>query len=280
MVRGFFFPLLVAAPLLAAQPAGSQEISGKWRYEVHWGGFHAAQIVLTEESSPLGGKVAFRLETYGLARWLTKLRIDALGQLAAASDGPRSAAYRIEFFSRKSKTLREVAYDPAHKKPAEIKTSRKVYYNPADEEPEEEPVTPVKPELLIGVFDPETGIAKLQQLARAAHEGRGPSKFIVPIFDGKSRYDFDAEVVGPKRRMVGESTFDTLELSMVLRILGGMRAKHVKMWSDTPFQVYLLPTDDYVPLQIVNQTLWATTLVNLVERCPPSPSCVIPVEQD
>ncbi len=272
--------LVLASSLLAAWPANSQEASAKWRYEVHWGGFHAAQIVLTEESNSLGGKVAFRLETYGLARWLTKLRIDALGQLSAAADGPRSTAYRIEFFNRKSKSLREVEYDPAFKKPAVVKTNRRDYYNPKDEEPEEEPMAPLSPELLIGVFDPETGIAKLQQLTRAAVEGGGPKKFSVPIFDGKSRYDFEAEVIGLQKRVVGNATYDTVALNMILRILGGMRAKHVKMWDQSPFQVYLLPKDDYVPLQIVNQTLWATTMVNLIERCPPSPSCVIPVEQD
>ncbi|MBF0353850.1 MAG: DUF3108 domain-containing protein [Alphaproteobacteria bacterium] len=264
---------IALALLLFALPARAGD-HVRLRYEVNWSGFHAADLELELKEGDGRHLSSLAMETRGLVNWLIKLRFDANAEGVSAAGGPRSLAYRTEFTNRNGRRRLELAFDPASGK-SEIVTDIKLGNAPTGESADPEQVEPVLMEERLGALDPLTAINRLQESTRLATHGQGPKAFAIPVFDGRRRYDFAAEVLGSKRLHVAGKPYQIIEVRLSMITLQGFRPKHRKMWDGTHFLVRLDPHRNFTPVQIQSDGFFASTMINLIESCEGDEGCRI-----
>ncbi|TAN47479.1 MAG: DUF3108 domain-containing protein, partial [Rhodospirillales bacterium] len=194
------------------------------RYEANWGGFHAADLVLDQARDDAQLLTSLAMETRGLVRWLIHLRFDALGEGTVAEEGARSLAYKTEFANRKGSRRLELAFDPKTGR-AELVKDLDLSSEPSEAETDPETVEPVPMEARLGSLDPLTALIRLQENTRLAAHGQGPKSFVIPVFDGRRRYDFASEVLGAKQISVEGKPYQTIEVRLSMTTLQGFRPK-------------------------------------------------------
>jgi hypothetical protein len=114
-------------------------------------------------------------------------------------------------------------------------------------------------------MDPLTNMMILGRKARAAVAG-GPARFHTTSFDGRRAYDFEVTVLGRRPLAIGERSFDTIAVKMVLAPVAGFKARFRRLWEGAEYTVHLDP-DTLLPLRIVTDSFAAMTIINVVEAC-------------
>lgn len=222
-----------AAPLDAAETV-------EVRYDVFWGGFRAAEARLVSA----GGDAQLAVRATGL--------VDSLSAFALEAEA-HPERFRTHSRSKRMESLLAVDY---HGTPRTVIDE----IRRAEPEDEDEPRPPVPEQLKAGTFDPLTA---LTTACRRALTARAGERFVLPVYDGRNRYDVvvavsgtgSADVAG--RRVVGPRA--TVEFHPV----AGFRKKSQEMWTGATFTVLVDPATQ-LPARIASETFTVATVISAV----------------
>lgn len=229
---GLAIVLAQFSPATAADPV-------EVRYEVFWGGFHAAQAQVIRAPGD------------------SRLAVQATGLMESLSSFVLEAETRQQQFTSQSRSQRmESAVEVDFTGPPRTIID---HIRRTDGE-ESEPRPPVPEGLKAGTLDPLSALMQASERALAAAPGEA---FAVPVFDGRNRYDVRIEVVGPKSATVTGRHIDGIGATLEFKPLAGFRPRSLEMWDGAKFNVLLDP-DTGLPARIVSESFTVGTVISAV----------------
>ena len=255
--------LAVAGSCLAAlpSPTGEGETMQAW-----WGGLRAADIAFTAELADGAYRGHLTIRTRGMVHWLTGLDLDAEGSGKMTAGGPIPERFEQTTISRRGERVVQLGFvGPV----AQVLADRETLASTAEPDPEPEDATPLPEALRKDVLDPVAAILALGRRAKA-----GERSFAVAVFDGRKRYDLAVTSQGQASHNIAGKVFDTIDLRVVIHPLHGFKPRHLAMWQDARFDVFI-GRDDGLPLKVDTSSFVAGALVNVQGLCPPA-ACDLP----
>lgn len=229
-----------------------------------WGGLHAADIYFASrrDGGDYGGELDIR--SRGALEALSGLHMEASGRGRVTSSGLAPQHYDQHTESRRLE--RVVQVDLGAGGTAHIVRDQDI----RRDEPDDDPPPPVPADLLKDVLDPVTAILTLGRRGVA-----GEKNYVVPVYDGRRRYDLAVGVTGPGRHDIDGRGYDTLDLKVVVKPRGGFTDKQLGVWRDALFTVYAAPSDG-LPLKIDTDSFVAGLVISIQATCPPAGNCALP----
>lgn len=237
---------------LAAAPAEAAAV----RYEVYWGGFHAAEAHLDREDGPDGVHTRLGVQTMGLAEELSGLVLDVEAWAQASGSDLAPGRFLADSQGRTKGDRLTVEFAPAA--PARIVSDE--HRGP----PDDDPPPPVPAELTAGTLDPLTALLDLGRRAAEAAENRGPARFVLPVYDGHRRYDAQVTVEGPGSATVRDRTLSGIAVEVRLDPVAGFKPKRVEFWKQARFIALIDPASG-LPLRITSQDTDIATVITAEE---------------
>ncbi|MCS6780657.1 MAG: DUF3108 domain-containing protein [Geminicoccaceae bacterium] len=266
--RGRLATVALAALLaLAAARASGDPPAIDARYAIEVAGIRVAELALTV--TPAEGGIASRLvmQSVGLAAAWSGARSELATVMRRPAEGAPSP---IRFEAVHSKRDREreirIRYD-GDGSVAEL--ALKSQGRPrAPEVPEE---------LQIGTVDPLTAFERLRDWLPRAASGEAERALTLPIFDGRKRYDLEANYVGPSAALDGRSGLHELSVRLVGRWGFDPDDRFIELPDGdrpAPLRVLVDAANGAIPLRIDVPDRRAGPVVTLLrdcraERCPP-----------
>jgi hypothetical protein len=178
--------LLIGALAMMSLPRlGTAATSGveDFRLGVNWGGMHVADVALGFRANGAAIDGSMDITSRGMASLLTSYG----GEIRATSrdrDGLlRSSHYQAHYSSRRYTRDIEIRYDDAGD-PAEVLVFKRGEPQGVD----------IPRSMWAGTVDPLTGILRVRRWMVADDR---PERLVVPIFDGRARYDIEANALAP-----------------------------------------------------------------------------------
>lgn len=244
------------------------------RYSAYWGGFHAGDMVLTLEDGNGRYHSDFVMQSPGgVLGWLASFRIDIGndGRLGKA-EAPSPLRYSMHSLSTERERLLDVAFDPASGRAEKLRDDIIAVFDKDADDNDLPP--PVPPDLRQGVVDPLSALLQIRARVTAALAG-GAKSFTVPTYDGRRRLDLAVEIQGPGSHEILSRRYDTIDLRVTMKAVAGFRPRHQKLWNGAVFDVFL-DRASLLPVRLASDSLVASSVINLVETCPPKPGCALP----
>ncbi|MEO1091547.1 MAG: DUF3108 domain-containing protein [Pseudomonadota bacterium] len=192
------------------------------------------------------------LETVGLAKAITGFKGEVSGTSATDGLGDLTAlAFDLWYESNRETRKVVLRYDGAGTV-TELETFKRGELTPSD----------VPEDLRNATVDPLTAFVTLRQWLGEVRDS-GPDRRVVPVFDGRRRYDLDARYVGrrPSAMIDGEMVLE-MELRLV-PIAGFNRTDGMANWSNEDREnrfVLVLVSDDAALVPLVMRTAGASTI--------------------
>lgn len=257
--------LLIAAflPWAASEAA---EAPGKTsqthlRFEASWVGLRAADFVISLGNGSNGYANTFRLQTRGLFDPFMRLRVDAMSQGRTAD---QSRLYRVDYTNRRRERSVKIRFDGDRAVP----TIHTLGATPAEDREKEEKVPPTQ---RTNVLDPLTALAGIFQNARHLVTG-GPETFVLPVYDGRRRFDLKGAVMGTVGRVIKSRSQRVHWLRFTADPIAGFKTRHRDLWRQYAFDVYLSTDGRFLPLLI--SPVGPGPEITLAEVC--SQPCALP----
>ncbi len=258
----FAFALLAAGPARAAQP--TTLLMQAW-----WGGLKGADIQFTVDEENGGWQGRFLVHGAGIVRWMTKLEADAGGHGQLGPVGALPDSYFQHVISNKSDRTVELAFRGEPPIGARL-SDRETYIDPGKEARDPENVPDLPEVQRRDTMDPIAAIISLGQ--RAAKRDK---HFILPIYDGRRRFDLDVTVTGPSHHGLLKRQTDTIDAVAIVHPVAGFNPYHRKWWDNAKFDVYLDPKTG-LPLQISSSSFLAAVVLTAKAVCPGQTTCAVP----
>lgn len=244
----------------AALPAGAADAAG-YRYEIFWGGFHAADASLTRGEGDGGYRANLSVHTAGtIGRWFPFL-MEAVSDGTLNSPEPRPRQFDVNSRSRSAVTEIQVAFEGGAARTVLDQVRR---LRPADDESEPRPEVPA--ELRAGTLDPLAAL-----VAFGSRVAAGAPKFTLPVFDGRRRYDVVVEARGEKRTTMNRQAVSGLEAAIAITPLAGFKTRERERWEGSKFAILMDPSTQ-LPLRIQSENFGVATVISAIAPCD-SPSC-------
>ena len=250
-------PLVIALALAGAGPAGARELASEpldLRYDMNFGGFTVAEFALRHIPNGTTYRTELAARTVGLVDRFVRYRGEVESEGVKAERTVLPASYRYETTSKRVDRLERVVFDPLTETAIEVDTRKRGKPNQ----------TEVPKSLWHGVVDPLTALLRgRQQLAD--HQPRVGEEFVLPVFDGRRRYDMVLEVKARRELTVAGRKQPVVELEIEIRALAGFDADDDKR----NLRVDVLVSDDdrMVPLRIQSLDTPITVTLSLTEDC-------------
>lgn len=219
-------------PTLAAEPV-------EVRYDVFWGGFHAAQaqIIRAPDDSRL------LVQATGVMESLSAFVLEA---------ETRQRQFTSQSRSHRMESLLEVDFTGPPRTIID-------HVRRTDGE-DSEPRPPVPEEMKAGSLDPLTALMQASERILTAPPGE---TFTVPVFDGRNRYDVEITVTGPKSTDVAGRRIDGVAATLEFKPLAGFRPRSREMWNGATFTALLDPATG-LPARIVSESFTVGTVISAV----------------
>jgi hypothetical protein len=255
--------------LLAATPAGAEETH--LRYQVMWGGLHAADFALSVRHQGAAYGTRFRLETRGVLDWLLGLEVTATSRGVAPEAAPLApGAYRVAYTNRRRGRTIAVHFDgDGGLATATVETRHGDVDDEGDEDGEDEARVPEA--MRLGVIDPLSALVDALRRVRRHLAAGGAPRFRLAVFDGRRRFDLEGVYAGRGRRAILGVTHDAHRLRLTTLPRAGFNRAHRVLWDGSAFDLFLSADSRFVPLQIVS--LGPGPVMNLIAECPQA--CVL-----
>ena len=250
--------------LLAATPAGAAETH--LRYEVMWGGLHAAEFALSLNDSATTYANRFHLETRGIADWLLRLRVSVTGHgeaPAAASLIPR--AYRVGYSNRRRQRVVSLHFDEKTGEVSPVVESDSPVDGDDARPPDDDEATVISRDLRLGVLDPLSAFVETLRRVRRHLNGE-PADFRLAVYDGRRRFDLEGAYAGKVRRTILGVRRELHRMRLKTIPVAGFRRTQRILWDGTTFDVFLGTDGRLLPVQIMS--VGAGPVMNLIEECP------------
>lgn len=220
------------APALATEPV-------EVRYDIFWGGFHAAQAQIIRAPDD------------------SRLSVQATGVMENLSAFVLEAETRQRQFTSQSRSHRmESVLEVDFTGPPRTVIDHVRRTDGEDSEPR----PPVPEALKAGTLDPLTALMEASERALTAAPGE---IFIVPVFDGRNRYNVRIELTGPKSADVAGRRIDGIGATLEFKPLAGFRPRSREMWDGAKFSVLLDPATG-LPARIVSESFTVGTVISAV----------------
>ncbi len=257
--------VLVAIGLAAL--GGSAEAAGVMaRYDARWGGAPVGTVVVSLSDTTEEFVNVIDIRAAGLARALTDF--SARAESAGAVDpirGPLPAYYTATYDLRRRKGKRlsvEFVHDGA--------TS--ILAVPANAEA----AARLPASLRSDVLDPLTAVSAIRQFIRAGGLAQG-SRFRVPVFDGKRRFDAEGTVLAFGVAVVDRARVATIDISVLLKPVAIAKLEHDDE-DDIAREARLQFTADRnaVPLRLAVDIAFVPLIIELAETCGDIAACRSP----
>lgn len=251
-------PLVLLLTIATGSQASARELAAEpldLRYDMHFGGFTVAEFGLRYIPNGASYRTELVAKTVGLVDRLVGFRGEATSE-GVKTDGRAvlPASYRYQEKSNRVSRLERVVFDPATENAVEVKTQKRGIPNQ----------TEVPKALWQGVIDPLTALVRArQQLVEL--KPRVGTEVVLPVFDGRRRYDMLIEVKGRRQATVAGRRQPVLHLEIEVRALAGFDSDDDKR----NLRVAVLVSDDQrlVPLQVRSLDTPITVTMSLAEDC-------------
>lgn len=259
--------ILTLVWLLLGAPARAEEAG--YRYDLYWGGFHAARLVIGKQEEPGRWGAGLELVTHGFIGRLFPFHTRSAARGVVEDEATVPAHFETRSQSSKRRSHLEVERDPRSRILVAIRNEQHWTKDPPDDPPPE----PVGEALRKDVLDP---LAAMREFGRRAALG---GSFRLSVFDGRQRYDVTANVKGPARRMDGERVLDGILVEAEMTPVAGFRKFMREVWEGSKFTVLVDPATG-LPLRIVADAFIAAAVVTMSEPCPKTGECRPPQPQE
>lgn len=250
--------LLIGALAMISLPRlGMAATSGveDFRLGVNWGGMHVADVALgfRPQGDAIDGSMG--ITSRGMASLLTSYGGEMQSVSRDEAGELRSRHYRAHYSNRRYTRDIEIRYDDAGD-PAEVRVFKRGEPQGVD----------IPRDMWSGTVDPLTGILRVRRWM--VSDGR-PERLVVPIFDGRSRYDIEASAMAP----AGGAARARL---VVNPLASSSRSSWLEGWeNDDGRWIEAKVTNDprAVPLLIATQDGGTASSIELDKDCSNATSC-------
>jgi hypothetical protein len=247
------------------------------RLEGWWGGLKAADILLSIDDeqgqhgrSDWNGQL--QIHTAGIIRLLTGLNAEARGHGHFDSPPAVSETYLQHVSSNKSDRTVSVAFAGEPPLGARLK-DLETYADPKKAARDAENVPDLPEDQRRNTIDPIAAVLNIGRRAVA-----GETRFTLPVYDGRRRFDLVVEVKGPASHRFDGRQVPTIDAVAVVHPIGGFKPFHAKWWNNAKFDVIIDPKTA-LPLQISSSSFVAAVVLTAHAVCPPDPECALPADR-
>ncbi len=242
------------------------------RFEFMVSGLHAGDFVLSYGFAPGEKTNLFQLETRGLIRWVTKLRVKAKAEGSIGDDSKYSPAlYEVGYTNRRRERTVTVTFD-------EVGTGHPLIQTKGEKpEDDKRQADKVEPQWRVGTIDPITAVVESIRITKDHLENGGPKTFTLPVYDGRRRFDVEGEVGERLTRHVRRADYDVYRLILKPVPRAGFKDSHTELWSKFTFHIYLSADGQYIPIQI--DAVGPGPVINLTEQCKSQADCLAMLEE-
>lgn len=253
---------LIAATPQAAWGDDTRGDARHLRYEVYWGGMHAADFAISRRHEDGQYAHGFRLRTQGILGWYLKMGVSAEGSGRLPASGPLAPeTYDVDFTNRWRDGIIRMRFDPDGGGVDSVYRS-----DPPREDDDEVDVTE---EQLRGAFDPLTAFI---ETVRLGVTGRVGDDLRIPVFDGRRRFDAVGKIVGRERLDVLGSEQDVVRLRLKPVPVAGFKKDRESRWHDRVFDILITDDSRALPVMIYGEGLGPR--INLIGECPSLDNCL------
>ncbi len=106
----------------------------------------------------------------------------------------------------------------------------------------------------------------------------GERKYVLPVYDGRRRFDLAVEVRGRATHGLLGRNAKTVDAVAIVHPIAGFKPYHQRWWNNARFDVYLDPATG-LPLQISSSSFVAAVVLTTTAVCPPAPNCATPSDR-
>ncbi len=236
-------------------------------FTAHLGGLHMADfsVNFTDRGSSFDAKLV--LESRGLLETFRELRAMAQGsgRFTDALSPMKSIhpeGYLRVYRETGKAGIKEVRYSLGH--PPEG-------YNNGKEDPR------VPPELRWGALDPFATFALARRILRTAKSGE---RVILPVFDGKLRYDFQADVGDSTTIQVNDAPIKTIPVTLEPLPISGFSKRHARSWEGKTITLHFSADGMLTPIKLILNSALGGFIITRVGPCDsPQITCPIPLSK-
>jgi hypothetical protein len=254
-----FRAVLLAAVLWVASPVAASAASDQDQhllYAARFLGLPVGDVTVQLEDTEDRYGVTLNARATGLFWALRGIRArrEAVGRIT--DDGTlEPTAYRRAYREWEKTGETRVAYDRPDGIPQGYKNG--------------EPVDRMEPELRAGTLDPLSALmAARRRVAALAGAGEsGPVDMVLPVYDGKLRYDARVHIGAPETVTAAGQPWRAREVTVRFDPLGGFSEKHAAEWREGGLRIAVTDHDLAIPLRIEVDQGWGLFDLVYVGRC-------------
>lgn len=256
LLAGMLLYALAATPAVAGS---DQPLDLRYRFS--WAGVPIAVFGLRHITDTVIYQTELEMETTGLADQLFGYR--SLARATGAYQAPdrfTASRFRSAYTSNKKSRRILIRFDPATGDVVELEITKRG-------EPDH---TKVPEALQKGVMDPLTALVQLRHHLAAANS-TGPNGYVAAVFDGRRRFDLEANVVGRGRTEIAGRDRPVIQVEIGLKWLAGSNADDMEpaQAGDDTFRLELLLSDDdrLLPLRLRSLDSLFTAKIEIIPEC-------------
>lgn len=233
-----------------------------------WGGTKAADILLTASDGSERWRGSMQIRSAGIIHWLTGVETDIEGEGRVTRGALLPDDYRQHVTSYKSERMVELAFSGEPPLGRRLRDERIRVDPSATHDPEAVPDLPE--EQRRDTIDPLAAILGLGHRALA-----GESRFTLPVYDGRRRYDLAVQVAGHRRVPIDGHDRDVIAVNLVMHPIAGFNRYHLRWWTNAAFTAALDPATG-LPLRIASDSFMVSVVLTTKLVCPPAEGCQLP----
>ncbi|MCF8481523.1 MAG: DUF3108 domain-containing protein [Rhodospirillum sp.] len=260
-------PLVVtgAAPARAEETAKPRQDHFHDLFTVHLGGLHVADFAVDFTDRGRSFDATLVLESRGLLESFRELRALAQGSgrftdATAPLKSLQPEGYLRVYRETDKAGVKEVRYTLG--RPPEG-------YNNGEEDPR------VPPDLRWGALDPFATFALARRILRTAKPG---DRVVLPVFDGKLRYDFQADMGDTQTILVSDVPTRTVPVTLEPIPLSGFSEKHARSWQGKSMVLHFSADGTFTPLKFILNNALGGFVITRVGPCEGAEApCPIPL---
>jgi hypothetical protein len=142
-------------------------------------------------------------------------------------------------------------------------------YNNGKEDPR------VPPELRWGALDPFATFALARRILRTAKSGE---RVALPVFDGKLRYDFQADVGDSTTIQIDGTATKTIPVTLEPIPISGFSEKHARSWKGKTMTLHFSADGQFTPIKFLLNSALGGFVITRVGPCDaPEITCPTPL---
>jgi hypothetical protein len=254
---------LIALTLTAGPLGAGQDEPLSLRYGVYWAGFQIATLTLDHRVDSSHYRSELLVKSVGLVEKLAHYRSKtfAVGQLGA-DDSLTPITFSTQYSTRKKDRRSVVRFDRESGDVVDLEMTKRGKPDTSD----------VPGALRKDVIDPLSAFFQLRDYVATAG---ATAPFAAAVFDGRRRYDVEAQVTGHDRTWVAGRERSVVRVRLKLTLLAGADLDEIDLGDNNQVGIELLLSDDQRLLPLEMRLLDATpgASIELLQDCSGETGC-------